>query len=121
MKTLLNHLAGLVTLFVYWALGEFLTHTLPFSIPGALVGMMLLLFTLILLKRVPVFLDAVSQPLLKHMALFFIPAIMGVWLHRDLLTDFAFSFFGVVVLSTMALMVIVGRIAQSRLTKRSDS
>ena len=62
-------------------LGEGLVRALGLPLPGALVGMLALLGGLIALGRVPRALDAASAPLLRHLMLFFIPAVAGVTLH----------------------------------------
>ncbi len=65
-------------IFFFYLLGEALAMTLPFSFPGSLLGM-LLLFSALLFKWVRIEeIKLVSEFLLKHMALFFIPAGVSV-------------------------------------------
>ena len=112
MNRLLSLFAGFCVLLIFWVAGQLLVGLLPIKIPGALMGMSLLLAFLMLLGRIPDFLNEASKPFLQHMALFFVPAVMGVWLYRDILSGFASTFLAIIVVSTLVLMVIVGQIAQ---------
>lgn len=58
--------------------GGRLVRWLDLPIPPAIVGMMLLLAVLACFGRLVVTVEAASMPLLKHMMLFFIPAVAGV-------------------------------------------
>ena len=61
-------------------LGEGVARSLGVPLPGALLGMLALLAGLMALGRVPRGLDTAAAPLLRHMMLFFIPAVAGVTL-----------------------------------------
>ena len=60
-----------------WA-GACITQWLRWPVPAAMVGMVLLLAVLACRGRWAAALEAASTPLLKHMMLFFIPAVAGV-------------------------------------------
>jgi holin-like protein len=65
-------------IFFIYLLGEAVSLLLPFSFPGSIIGM-LLLFIALLLKWIKIEdIKQVSDFLLKHMALFFIPAGVSV-------------------------------------------
>ena len=67
--------------------GEVLSLFLQLPIPGPVLGM-LLLFTGLLVKRgVPAPLARVTEGLLEHLSLLFVPAGVGVMLHVSLLSD----------------------------------
>jgi putative effector of murein hydrolase LrgA (UPF0299 family) len=74
-------LLGVAVLLALPVLGEGTARALGVPLPGALLGMLVLLGALVALGRVPRGLDAASAPLLRHMMLFFIPAVAGVTLH----------------------------------------
>ena len=74
-------LMAVAALLVLPLLGEWFVQALGLPLPGALVGLLALLGGLIALGRVPRALDAASAPLLRHLMLFFIPAVAGVTLH----------------------------------------
>ena len=74
-------LMAVAALLVLPLLGEWFVQALGLPLPGVLVGLLGLLGGLIALGRVPRALDAASAPLLRHLMLFFIPAVAGVTLH----------------------------------------
>lgn len=82
LKALLA-MAGLIVLQVS---GDALvTHT-GWPIPGALVGLLLLLGILALMGRIPEAIDDASMPLLRHLMLFLIPSVAAVSLYVQQLT-----------------------------------
>ena len=74
-------LLAIAVLLALPVLGEAIVQGLGVPMPGALVGMLVLLGGLIGLGRVPRGLEAAAAPLLRHLMLFFIPAVAGVTLH----------------------------------------
>lgn len=69
---------GAIALVLFQLLGEAAVRWLALPVPGALVGMVLLLAALCAGGRTPTGLQAASTPLLRHLMLFFIPAVAGV-------------------------------------------
>ena len=65
--------------------GELLTRFLGLPIPGPVAGMVLLFLLLSLRGSVPADLGTVSDTLLRHLALLFVPAGVGVMAHLGLL------------------------------------
>jgi len=76
-------LYAITALFVFQLLGEILVRLLDLPLPGALVGMLLLLAALLRLGHVPQALAQAASGLLRNMMLLFIPAVAGVMLHFD--------------------------------------
>jgi putative effector of murein hydrolase LrgA (UPF0299 family) len=74
-------LLAIAVLLALPVLGEAIVQGLGVPMPGALVGTLVLLGGLIGLGRVPRGLEAAAAPLLRHLMLFFIPAVAGVTLH----------------------------------------
>ena len=74
-------LYAIAALFTFQLLGEALVHLLGLPLPGALMGMLLLLGAIAALGRVPEALERTAGGLLQAMMLLFIPAIVGVMLH----------------------------------------
>lgn len=103
---------GFAILLLFQFLGEILSRSLRVPIPGNVIGMALLL---IALGRGWVSFAAVSEAaelLLSHMALFFIPAGVGVMLYFDLIgrewLPIVVAFF----VSSFAVMAATGWTAQ---------
>ncbi|MCY0094993.1 CidA/LrgA family protein [Hoeflea ulvae] len=67
--------------------GELITRFLGLPIPGPVAGMVILFALLVLKGSVPKELGAVADSLLKHLALLFVPAGVGVMAHMGLLGE----------------------------------
>jgi putative effector of murein hydrolase LrgA (UPF0299 family) len=76
-------LYAFAALFLFQLLGEAVVHLLCLPLPGALMGMLLLLAAIAALGRVPEALERTAGGLLQNMMLLFIPAIVGVMLHFE--------------------------------------
>ena len=76
-------LYALAVLFAFQLLGEFLARVTGLPLPGALIGILLLLLGLLFYKRLPKTLEDTAQVLLQNMMLLFIPVIAGVMLEFD--------------------------------------
>lgn len=68
---------GIVCCYLF---GEWVVNLTGVPLPGALLGMLLLLGILLLRQRSPGAVARVAQPLLGHMSLLFVPAVVGVML-----------------------------------------
>ncbi len=107
---------GLLVLVGFLALGDALSSVSPFPLPGNVIGMVLLAVSLragwVKLTTV----RPAAEILTKHMALFFVPPGVAIVLYLDV---FARSWLPIVVsslVSTVLVMVVVGKIAQRRET-----
>ncbi|MCG8426693.1 MAG: CidA/LrgA family protein [Chromatiales bacterium] len=77
----MNILSGITILLAYQLVGEVLVFFADLSIPGPVVGLLLLLVTLIVKGGVGESLEGVSKTLLTHLSLLFVPAGVGVMVH----------------------------------------
>ncbi|KQP23497.1 CidA/LrgA family protein [Pseudorhodoferax sp. Leaf267] len=84
---MIRTLAGALALVLFLLLGEAIVRWSGLPVPGSLVGMVLLLAALIAWGRTPPGLQAASTPLLRHLMLFFIPAVAGVMTQFALVAD----------------------------------
>ena len=93
----------IILLFVF--LGEFINKVLQVPIPGNILGMLLLLISLITgfvkLKSVESFAQFLSQ----HLALFFIPARVGLIAITGMLKDSWYILLFISVVSTFIVMI----------------
>lgn len=71
---------GFVGIVCCYLIGDWLVKLTGVPLPGALLGMLLLLGILLLRGRSPGSVGHASQPLLGHMSLLFVPAVVGVML-----------------------------------------
>lgn len=78
-------LVGLLLLLLCQLLGEWIVLALALPVPGPVVGMVLLLVGLIVTKHVPDFVRAPAEGLLRHLALLFVPAGVGLMVHAELI------------------------------------
>lgn len=68
----------LAVLLLFQCVGELIALALTLSIPGSVIGMVLLFFALLVSPRLMEKVEESSHHILKHMSLFFIPAGVGI-------------------------------------------
>ncbi|MGP6140325.1 MULTISPECIES: CidA/LrgA family protein [unclassified Jeotgalibaca] len=111
---------------LFWILlfsfiGEFISALLPFPIPGSVIGMILLFIVLHYgwLKMEQV--EEVGNWLTSNMALFFVPAGVALMTNFDLLADYWWQLLVITFITTIIMMVSVGKIVQFiKLKTRGD-
>ena len=108
----------LAILLCYWA-GEFIVILFQLPLPGALLGLVLLLSFLLLREREPVSVSRAGQPLLKHMALLFIPAGVGVGAYSNQIIDNALGLFLAIFVSTLVSLGLSAKLGQYVLASRA--
>lgn len=100
-------LYGVFVIFLFYALGEALAALIHGYVPGCVLGM-LLLFAALCLKLVsPRRVKPVSRALSAYMALFFLPAGVGIVNSLDLLSRYWQAVLAACALSTVAVIVVV--------------
>ncbi len=77
----------LATLLVFQTLGEGLSYALSLPIPGPVIGMVLLFVYLTIKRDALQKLAPTSLELLKHLALLFVPAGVGIMVHAQRISD----------------------------------
>ena len=111
---------GLALLLTMQFLGELLSRWLVLPIPGNVVGMgLLLVFLAAGIVRVE-WLEDAAELLLSHMALFFIPAGVGVMVYLDLIHREWLPITVATLFSTFAVMAVTGW-AETWLEKRGGA
>ncbi|NIQ95692.1 MAG: CidA/LrgA family protein [Desulfuromonadales bacterium] len=103
---------GFAILLAMQFVGEVISMGLAVPVPGNVIGMALL-FVALATGLIPLetIRDA-SELLLAHMALFFIPAGVGVMVYFDLLARQWLPIVVAMVVSTFVVMAVTGRVAQ---------
>ncbi|WP_411346485.1 CidA/LrgA family holin-like protein [Paenibacillus sp. WLX1005] len=99
-------------LYAFAWLGGMIQQWLHLSIPGSILGL-LLLFVLLLCRVIPVsWIETGSNTLLFYLPLFFVPATVGVVNHLDLFVGKGLLLVAVVIVSTALTIVIAGHVSQ---------
>ena len=101
-------LQGLVLLLSFQFIGEFISGALDVPIPGNVLGMGLMLLALLSGVVKEEWLREAAELLLSYMALFFVPAGVGVMLYFDLIAQEWLPIVVGTVFSTFAVMAVTG-------------
>lgn len=72
------NLTALAILLIFQCLGEGLAHLFGLTVPGPVIGMLLLLLSLLLYPRLADVVDRTAWGILQHLSLLFVPAGVGV-------------------------------------------
>lgn len=103
---------GLTLLLLFHFCGELLGRFFDLPIPGNVLGMGLLLLALMANVIDVKFLEEAAELLLSNMALFFVPAGVGVMVYADLIAAEWLPISVATVLSTFVVMAVTGTFAQ---------
>lgn len=96
--------AQIGAIFLLWGLGEAFSRATGLPVPGGIVGLALALL-LLASRRVSLFsLRRGAQWFLAEMLLFFIPAVLAVTEHRELLSLVGLKILAVILVGTAAVM-----------------
>lgn len=109
MKDTLPQIAWLLG---FWLLGELISRGFRWSVPGSIIGMVLLTLALEfkVLKLSSV--ESVSDFLIRNMAFFFVPPGVGLMVNLDLLANNWLAISVAVVVSTVLVLVVTGWVSQ---------
>ena len=103
---------GFTLLLLFQFAGEFISRLLDLPIPGNVIGMALLLLGLILNLVDIKWLEEAADFLLSNMALFFVPAGVGVMVYGDLIAAEWLPICVATILSTFVVMGVTGKLSQ---------
>ncbi len=103
---------GLIILIAYHQTGEALMHWTGWPIPGSVVGMLLLFLSLVLFKSPANAVQPAAEFLLRHLALFFVPAGVGIMVLFDLIAEEWLAMLVGMVLSTLISLVFTAWVMQ---------
>ena len=101
---------ALLSLVGFWFAGLLLSQFI--ALPASLLGLLLLLLALMWLKQIPSALLRVSQFVLGHMLVLFVPATMGILLFGEKLAGNLWWLVLTIVISTVISLGITAWIAQ---------
>lgn len=119
----MTFLNGITILLVYQLVGEISVRLLGLTVPGPVLGMIMLFITLLIRGRAGAALNSASSALLSHLSLLFVPAGVGLMVHFHRIASewlpitLALVLGSIItMMATAAVMLLVVRI-QSRLTR----
>ena len=110
---------------LYQLIGELFQKFFGLSIPGPVIGLVLLLLTLLIIQKrqrvVPIKEDLYNSAeiLLNYLPLLFIPVGVGVVMHLSLLEDNLASVVFVIILGTLSTLALTGYIMEKILRKKT--
>lgn len=110
---------GLAILLIFQSLGEGLTRFIHGLIPGPVMGMILLLAFLVLRKKIAPSIAVAADGLLAHLAIFFIPAAVGVMLYITTLKSAGAAWLLAILFSTAGAIAVTALLLKW-LTKNPD-
>jgi len=114
----MKNLCGLGIILLISFIGEMANYLLPLPIPGSIYGL-ILLFVLLQARVIPLeMIKAVSSFLIEIMPVMFVPATVKLMESWGILAPRIFSFSIVTIVSTIAVMVVAGKVAQRILDER---
>lgn len=97
---------GLALLLVFQSLGEVAVRATGTVVPGPVVGMVLLFVFLVVRKNPPESLTQAADGLLSHLAIFYIPAAVGVMLYAKPLAEQGMAWIAAILVSTLGAMLL---------------
>ncbi len=118
-------LKSVFIILLYQLTGELLQKFFGLSIPGPVIGLVLLLLTLLLIQKrqrvVPIKEDLFNSAeiLLNYLPLLFIPVGVGVVMHLSLLEDNLALVVFVIILGTLSTLALTGYIMEKILRKKT--
>lgn len=113
-----HHIIGaLLVMFAYLA-GEGIAYYAALPVPSALLGLLLLLVILFKFPRVETSVAFFVTAPLKHMSLFFVPAVMGVTLYWKEICHNSLAIGLAVIVTTAFSLLLTALVAQRLLFKK---
>lgn len=97
---------------LYHQTGEALMRSTGWPIPGSVVGMLLLFLSLMAFKTQPKSIQQSAEFLLRHLALLFVPAGVGMIMLLDLITEEWLAMSLSLFISTMTSMIFTAKLMQ---------
>lgn len=109
---LLKLILQVALLFAFSLLGSWLAESLHLYIPGNILGL-LFLFALLAANVLPLqWVEAGAELLIAELLLFFIPSAIGIIRYRELFQSHFAALLLVIVLSTLAVLISAGCVAE---------
>ena len=118
IKKLFHHISTWLVLIGAYELGEVAGSIIP--LPASINGLFILLLLFVVYGKVPTFLKTVIPVYLGHMSMFFVPAIMVVWMFKDAFYDHWLAMILAIVVTTVLSMILVMWVSHQSLPASKD-
>ncbi|AQQ69156.1 hypothetical protein Mag101_17100 [Microbulbifer agarilyticus] len=115
----LHWLLGAGLLLTFDFAGRALAASLSLSVPGPVLGMLLLLLALMLYGRVPYGLGMVAEQILRLLVLIFLPATVGIYFLRDLSGGDWFALIAAMVIGTLISLTLTALLLNHLIQRRT--
>lgn len=112
---------GIAIILLFYFLGEFLSKLINGFVPSSIIGMLLLFISLYYKLVSPNTVSGVANAFTKNMAIFFIPAGVGLMGSFGLISKFWASILIVCTISTALVLIVVALIQQYMENRRVES
>ncbi len=116
----MSSMFGILIIICFYLLGQIIGRITGDFIPGSIIGMILLFIALSCHIIKPHYLRQSVHFLMNNMILFFIPVGVGLMNSYDLLLDNMLAIIAASLISTVLVIIVVGRMAQKMEKKRND-
>ena len=103
---------GVFTILLFYVLGNGLSHLIGGIIPGSVCGMLLLFIALCLHIVKPESVRNVAHTLTQNMAVFFVPAGVGIMAQYDLIAQNWAGILTITIVWTLLVLLSTGAIVQ---------
>ncbi len=107
-----RYVSGIFYILLFYLLGTALSTWTGHVVPGSVIGMLLLFFSLLLGVVKPESVKPAARLLTSTMSLFFIPAGVGVMLYWNILDENKFTIIAACGVSTVLIIGTVGHIQE---------
>ena len=111
-------LAGIAVLLAFQAAGQFITDRFSLTVPGPVIGMLLLFAGLMVVGKAPRALSSTSALLIRHLSLFFLPAATGIFFLGETINRELPAITFIMVVSTVIAMIITALCMQWLIRKK---
>ena len=115
----MDTLRGFACLLLCQSAGELIARGASLSLPGPVIGMLILLLALNV-ERLRAAVAAAADALLSHLSLLFVPVGVGVITHLDLVSRYGLQLLAVIVLSTWIGMAVTALALRALLRNEAD-
>ncbi|MGQ8365209.1 CidA/LrgA family protein [Glaciecola sp. 1036] len=113
-------LLGLLALILVFECADFLKRTFSIRLSSGLIGLVILFIFFIIYKKVPNPIATITLPLLKHMSLLFIPAIVMIVSYQEILLKHQLAIILAIVVASLIAYLVTLLIAKLTLSGVSN-
>lgn len=114
----MNMIKGIFIILLFYFVGQLISYLVNGFVPGSIIGMLLLFACLHFKFILPDNVSSVADAFTKNMAVFFIPAGVGLMGAFGLLSKFWYSILIVCSVSTALVIIVVALIQQQMENRR---